>query len=52
MTEARYAIGFTTLFFLSLFIGWNMEAPVFQQIFLVFAGFNLGGTALIIVEEL
>ena len=52
MSEARFAIGFTTLFFLSLFVGWNVESSAFQQIMLVFAGFNLGGTALIIVEEL
>lgn len=52
MNETRFAIGFTALFFLSLFVGWDMDANIFKQIFLVFAGFNLGGVALIIVEEL
>lgn len=52
MTEARYAIGFTALFFLSLFMGWDIDAVAFKQALLVFAGFCLGGIALIIVEEL
>ena len=52
MTEARYAIGFTLLFCLSLFLGWDMEAVAYKQALLVFAGFCLGGVALIILEEL
>lgn len=52
MTSAQYAIGFTLAFCASLFFGINDTSTYIQQAALVFAGFCLGGIALIIVEEL
>ena len=52
MTEVRYAIGFTFLFCLCLFMGWDIDAVAFKQALLVFSGFCFGGVALCIVEEL
>ena len=52
MNPIIYAIGFTLGFCLSLFVGWDTEGNLFRQAFLVFAGFCLGGMAVIVIEAL
>jgi hypothetical protein len=52
MNSVNFAVGFTLLFCLSLFMGWDIDAVAYKQALLVFAGFCLGGVALIILEEL
>jgi hypothetical protein len=52
MNSVNFAVGFTLLFCLSLFVGWDIDAVAYKQALLVFAGFCLGGVALIVMEEL
>ena len=52
MTSVHYAIGFTLAFCASLFYGINDVSTYTQQSALIFAGFCLGGIAVIIMEEL
>jgi hypothetical protein len=52
MNSVNFAVGFTLLFCLSLFMGWDIDAVAYKQALLVFAGFCLGGIALIVMEEL
>ena len=52
MTSVQYAIGFTLAFCSSLFYGINDVSTYTQQSALIFAGFCLGGIAVIIMEEL
>jgi hypothetical protein len=52
MNSVNFAVGFTLLFCLSLFMGWDIDAVAYKQALLVFAGFCLGGVALIVMEEL
>ena len=52
MTSVHYAIGFTLGFCVSLFFGMNDTSTYAQQSALIFAGFCLGGVAVVLVEEL
>ena len=52
MNSVNFAVGFTLMFCLSLFVGWDIDAVAYKQALLVFAGFCLGGVALIVMEEL
>lgn len=52
MAQVLYCIGFTLSFCLSLFFGMNDTSTYTQQACLVFAGFCLGGIAIMILEEL
>ena len=52
LTAILYTIGFTLGLCISLFVGWDADANVFRQAFLVFAGFWFGGMAVIVIEAL
>ena len=52
MNSVNFAIGFTLLFCLSLFMGWDMDAVAFKQALLVFSGFCLGGVVILVLEEM
>jgi len=52
VTSILFAIGFTLAFCLSLFIGYNPDAPLLQQALMVFSGFCLGGMALCVIDEM
>jgi hypothetical protein len=51
LTSILYAIGFTFFFCLFLFLGYSPDVSIFQQGLLVFAGFCLGGIAVLIFEN-
>ena len=50
MPSVLFAIGFTLLFCVCQFLGYNSDTPYYQQALLIFSGFCLGGMALCIIE--
>jgi hypothetical protein len=52
MNSVNFAVGFTLMFCISLFLGWDMNAVAFKQAALIFAGFCLGGVVILMLEEL
>ncbi len=52
MNSVNFAVGFTLMFAISLFMGWDIDAVAFKQALLVFSGFCLGGVVILVLEEL
>jgi hypothetical protein len=52
MNSVLYTVLFTALACVCIFIGINPDSAYYQQAFLIFGGFCLGGMAICIIESL